>query len=312
VLPETNKPIRVEIVTPVFNRKDLTLLCLRSIKRLRTDGIEIHVLIVDDGSTDGTFEAVSREFPDVEIVKGNGNLWFTEGTNVGVRAALKHDPDFVLMINNDQVFDDRSLEFMVETALANERSVVGPLLLLWDQPHKIFQVAPQWSTKLGGWRHWYKQTVWSVPDRPWEVDLIVGNCVLVPVAAIEEHGLMNSERYPNFGDAEYTPRLKKHGWKLLIDPRARVFCQPNDMPASASKMSLKEKAEALFVDLKKVQNLRRRFYFYWDSAPSKLQAILGYIVFFARYAAGKNIESSWAAGLPEVPLAEMESRKRSG
>ena len=96
-----------------------------------------------------------------------------------------------------------------EAAEKNPRSVIGALLLLWDTPHKIFQIAPEWQTFNGGWRHWHQQTVWTVPDKPFKVDLIVGNCVLVPAAAIKAHGLMNSKRYPNFGDAEYTPRLKK-------------------------------------------------------------------------------------------------------
>ena len=216
-----NKRIKVEIVTTVHNRKDLTLLCLRSISRLNNDNLDIHSVIVDDGSTDGTSEAIKKEFPDVEVVKGDGNLWFTEGTNVGVRAALKHNPDYVLMINDDQVFDSNCLHYMIETAEKHPRSVVGSLLLLWDVPHKLFQVSPKWETWQGGWQMFEQQTIWTIPKKTWEVGIIVGNCVLVPIDAIREEGLMNSEKYPNFGDAEYTPRLRKKGWKLLIDPRAQ-------------------------------------------------------------------------------------------
>jgi hypothetical protein len=74
------------------------------------------------------------------------------------------------------------------------RSNAGPapfslLLLLWDEPHRLFQVSPIWDTLYGGWRYWEDQTVWTVPDRPWSVDIIVGNCVLVPAAAFAECGL---------------------------------------------------------------------------------------------------------------------------
>jgi hypothetical protein len=104
----------------------------------------------------------------------------------------------------------------------------------------------------------------------------------VPVEAIREQGLMNSKRYPNFGDAEYTPRLKRNNWRLLIDPRARVFCQPNTLSKRISDMSLKEKINALFLDLGHGQNLRRHFYHYIDSAPSRLQGFVGFIIFFIR------------------------------
>lgn len=279
----SEKKIRVEIVTPVHNRRDITLQCLKSLARIEKKNLEVHIIVVDDGSTDGTGEAIGKKFPDVEVIKADGNLWFTEGTNVGVRAALKRDPDYVLMINDDQVFDSRFLEFMVETAEKYPRSVVGSLLLLWDTPHKLFQVAPVWDTLKGGWQLWENQTVWTIPKKPWKVDIIVGNCVLVPARAFREEGLMDSKRYPNFGDAEYTPRLRKKGWTLLIEPRARVFCQPNVVPKRITSMTLKEKFDALFVNLGHTQNLRRRFSTHLDSAPTKLQGFAGFVIFFVKF-----------------------------
>ncbi|HEX8733829.1 MAG TPA: glycosyltransferase family 2 protein [Pyrinomonadaceae bacterium] len=296
--------IRVEIVAPVHNRREITLQCLRSLSRIDKTNLDVHIVIVDDGSTDGTSEAIRQNFPEVEIIAGDGNLWFTEGTNVGIRAALRHQPKYVLLINDDAVFDEKFLRSMVETAEKNPRSVVGSLLLLWDEPHKIFQVAPVWETRSGGWRHWQNQTVWTVPEKAWEVDIIVGNCVLVPAAAMSEAGLMNSKKYPNFGDVEYTPRLKKRGWRLLIDPRARVFCQPNNIPASVRKLGLRKMIDALVFDLKHIHNLRRRFYGNWDSAPSRWQGTLAFGIFFLRAALGRSVESEWAQSREEKPLAE--------
>lgn len=297
----SSEPIRVEIVAPVHNRKTITLQCLRSLSRLHTNNLKVHIVIVDDGSTDGTGDAIRSEFPDVEVVIGNGDLWFTEGTNVGVRAALKHDPDFVLMINDDAVFDADFLSFMVETASKYPRSIVGSLLLLWDTPHKLFQTAPLWETWSGGWRHWYSQTVWTIPDKPWNVDLIVGNCVLVPAAAFREAGLMDSKRYPNFGDAEFTPRLKRLGWQLLIDPRARVFCQPNTPAPRVRNMTFRKKLSALILDLGNGHNLRRRLYGNLAGAPSKLQGLLAFGIFLIRAAARKP---SYDLDRPEPPLKE--------
>ncbi len=273
---------KITVVAPVHNRREITLQCLRSLARLNANDFEVHIIIVDDGSTDGTSGAIEKEFPNVEIVTADGSLWFTEGTNVGIRHALKENPDYALMINDDQVFDADFLKYMVETAEKYPHSVVGSLLLLWDTPHKLFQVAPVWNTWKGGWQHWEQQTIWTIPTKPWEVDIIVGNCVLVPVEAIREQGLMNSKRYPNFGDAEYTPRLKRNNWRLLIDPRARVFCQPNTISKRISSMTLKEKINALFLNLGHGQNLRRHFYHYIDSAPSRMQGFVGFIVFFVR------------------------------
>lgn len=299
---------RVEVVFPCHNRRQLTLQCLKSLARIDRTGLDVHVVVVDDGSTDGTSEAIRAEFPEAEIIAGDGNLWFTEGTNVGIRAALKHRPDYVLLINDDQVFDSNAIRVMVECAERHPRSVVGSLLLLWDTPHKLFQTAPVWSTRLGGWRHWQNQTVWTIPKSPWKVDIIVGNCVLVPAAAMREAGLMNSKRYPNFGDAEYTPRLRKLGWWLLIEPRARVFCQPNTLPPRIRAMGLRKMFSAMFVDLGNVHNLRRRLYANLDSAPSKSQGFTAFSVFLLRAAVGRSneqVQTGETAGEP--PLSETFS-----
>lgn len=301
-----DKLTKIAVVTPVHNRREMTIECLRSLSAINSDGLDVHVIVVDDGSTDGTSEAIANEFPGVEVIDGNGELWFTEGTNVGVRAAFKGSPDFIVMMNDDQIFDADFLVSAVRTAKENPRSVVGSLLILWDDRKTLFQVSPQWNTWQGGWRHWYRQTIDTIPNRPWHVDLIVGNCLLVPSDAFRECGLMNSDRYPNFGDAEFTPRLKKRGWKLLIDPGSKVFCQPNAVPPAIRDQSLRNSYRTLIADLKSGPNLRRRLYANLDSAPSRLQGLVAFAIFLVRLALSKTHEKiEYGKNLPEIPLKEL-------
>ena len=303
-----NSTKQVEIVIPVHNRRDITVQCLKSLSRINRDGLFVHIIVVDDGSTDGTADAIRGSFPDVELVFGNGDLWFTGATNKGIEAALRHDPDYVLTINDDSVFDAEFLTRLVETAESNSNAVVGPLLLLWDTPHRLFQVAPKWDVWSGGYRHWHRQTVWTVPDNAWEVDLIVGNCVLFPVESIKRFGLMNEKKFPHYGDAEYTPRMKKAGWKLLIDPRSRVFCQPNTPPPKVRKMGAGKLIKTLFLDLGNAHSLRRRFYSVWYGAPNRLEGLAAFPIFFIRYLIGKNLEGKYAERVPEAPLANTYAK----
>ncbi len=295
---------KVEIVTPVFNRRDDTLQCLQSISRANTTGLEIHVIVVDDGSTDGTSDAIRKRFPDVEIVVGNGDLWYTAGTNRGISAALQRNPDYILAINNDSIFDENCILNMVECAEKYSRSVVGALLLNWATPHRIFQVSPRWETWKGGWRHWYHQTVWTVPQQPWEVELIVGNCVLYPAQAIKETGLMDEKRLPQFGDAEYTPRMRRRGWRLIIEPRARVFCKPNDKTIGFRDKSIREKFRLLFSDRTGLYSLHRRFYANLGGSPSSLQGLIAVPIVYIRYLLGRNQEGDWVVNQKEKPLSE--------
>lgn len=296
---------KVEIVTPVHNRKEETLQCLRSLARIDRTGLSIHTIIVDDGSTDETADAVKSEFPDVEIIRGDGNLWYTAGTNRGLEAALRHGPDYILAINNDSIFDDKCIRYMVECAEKYPRSVVGAVLLDWSNPHRIFQVAPRWELLLGGYRHWFQQTIWTIPVRPWEVELIVGNCVLYPAEAIKEVGLMDEKRLPQYGDAEYTPRMRRAGWRLIIEPRARVFCKPNDPATGFRKLPLGHKITQFFFNKTGPYSFRRKFYGSLGGAPNFVEGILAIPIYYFRLLIGKNIEGPWALRQDEEPLSEI-------
>lgn len=296
--------IKVEVVTPVHNRRIETLQCLRSVGRSNLTGVDLHVIVVDDGSTDGTAEAIRCEFPDVEIVEGDGNLWYTAGTNRGLSAALKHDPDYILAINNDQIFDANCIRNMIECGEKYPRSVIGSLLLNWDMPHSLFQVSPRFELWSGGFRHWYKQTVWTVPDRPWEVELIVGNSVLYPAAAVKDVGMMDEKNLVQYGDAEYTPRMRRKGWRLLIEPKARVFCKPNDLVTGFRKLSVSNKLNQLLFKPTGPYSLRRRLNMNLGGAPSRLKGLIAVPIFFFRLAWGRNIEGRWALAQDEKPLSE--------
>ena len=277
-----NRKKKIEVVFPCHNRREITLQCLRSLARIDKENLDVHVIAVDDGSTDGTGEAIRAEFPEVEIYRGDGNLWFTAGTNRGIEAALKHNPDYVFCINDDEIFYSKFLRLMVDAAEANPRSVIGALLVLWHDMKTVFQVAPRWNAWRGGWRHYTQQTIDTVPDKPFEVGIVVGNCVLVPAEAIRECGLMDEKNFVNFGDAEWTPRMKRKGWKLLIEPRAHVFCQPNAPAKSLRQLSVKELYQTLWADTRKQQNLRCWYRCFRASAPTKPEAVIAFSIYVAK------------------------------
>lgn len=303
-MPE--KQIHVEIVLPVHNRREITLQCLRSLARIERTNLKVGIVVVDDGSTDGTSRAIAAQFPLVEIISGDGNLWFTGGANRGFESALSKQPDYVLLLNDDTVFDSNFLKYLVECAEANPRSAIGGLLLLWDTPHKVFQIAPQFEVWYGGWRHLSQQTVWTMPKHPFEVDFIAGNCILFPATTFAENGLMDAKRFPHYADAEYTPRIKRNGWRLLIEPRARVFNQPNTT-SSLRQMSWQQRYQAIWGDLKKPQNMRTRLLMYWVGAPTKTQAVVAWTIYLVRLLSKPlGFNQKWETGnwKSENPLSE--------
>lgn len=271
---------KVALVAPVFNRRETTLRALRSLSRIRKDRLDVKIFIVDDGSTDGTSDAIRSLFPEVELISGDGTLHYAAGTNRGIERALEWNPDFIVTMNDDAVFHDGFLETLVLTALSCPRSVVGALLLLWDRPDKVFQVGLRWNTLRGGWQIPDGLSAFTLPREPFEVECIVGNCVLFPAEAIREVGLMDEKRFPHgWGDAQWLSRMRQAGWKLLIDPGSKVWCEPNTYPPPLHSVGVRSTIKVLFRDHRHPLNLRRQFEARWHSAPSRLAAAGSFAVY---------------------------------
>jgi GT2 family glycosyltransferase len=276
-------PIKIAIVIPVYNRRETTLQGLRSLSRIDTTGMELRIIIVNDGSIDGTSEAVAREFPEVQLIEADGTLHYAGGTNRGIEAAMEWEPDYVGTMNDDSIFHDQFLQRMVKTAEDNPRSVVGALLLLWNEPHKVFQVGQVWRTFVGGWHIPKDLTAFTVPESAFEVQCLVGNCVLIPAAAIKECGLMDAARFKyGWGDAQYFWRMKKAGWKLMVEPKAFVWCEPNTYPPPLATLTVSRALKVLFVDERHPLNLKRQFVSRWYASPSKVQALTAFTIHLIR------------------------------
>jgi len=212
------------------------------------------------------------------------NLHYAAGTNRGIERALEWEPDFIVTMNDDSVFHEDFLIRLIETAQKNPRSIVGSLLLLWDQPHKVFQVGQYWKTLAGGWVIPEDLTAFSVSQNPFEVECIVGNCVLFPVDAIKENGLMDEKRFPlGWGDAQYLIRMSKAGWKLLIDPKSLVWCEPNTYPPPLHTLTVRNVFNSVFVNQRHPLNLKRQFIARWESGPTRTKALLGYAAYLAAF-----------------------------
>src|SRR3712207_3089549 len=105
---------KVAVVVLSWNGRDDTLACVESL--LAQSWPRVETIVVDNGSTDGSADAVAERFPDVPLIRSDTNLGFAEGNNVGLRAALERGADYALLLNNDTIADERLVESLVAEA----------------------------------------------------------------------------------------------------------------------------------------------------------------------------------------------------
>ncbi|MEO7793156.1 MAG: hypothetical protein ABIV06_00170, partial [Thermoanaerobaculia bacterium] len=190
------------------------------------------------------------------------------------------DPRFLVAMNDDSIVHRDFLQRLVGCALEHPDAVVGALLLRWDVPHRAFQVAPIWDTRRGGWQMPQELDFWSLPRRPFAVESIVGNCVLYPAAAVRAVGLMDERRFPHsHADMVYVQAMRRGGWRLLLEPRALVWCQPNVYPPPLHTLPVAQVLRILLVNPRHPHNLMREFGSRWASAPSRAKALAAFGIY---------------------------------
>jgi len=114
----------IHVIIPVYNRCEYTRKCLLQLREQTLKGLKI--IVIDDGSSDGTSAMISSEFPEVNLLGGIGNLYWTGAVYVGVEAALKEcaEDDYILVLNDDLMFNKRFVEDLLNTARIHPNALV--------------------------------------------------------------------------------------------------------------------------------------------------------------------------------------------
>ncbi|MDH5189874.1 MAG: glycosyltransferase family 2 protein [Gammaproteobacteria bacterium] len=220
--------MKIIIIIPVFNRRVTTLNCLRQLQVVEHAGIDLTTVVVDDASTDGTKEAISSEYPDVVIIDGGGDLWWTGGINAGVNYALGHDFDYTLFLNDDLELDMNFLMEIVSVARIFPDALVSGVKLLKQNSDKEKIVASVFR-RVG----WLKEIVDPYSGMLYDVlsndnylsaDILTGAALLTPVKVYRKIGKLDEKRFPhNWGDLEFTLRASQAGFQCLVATKAKIY-----------------------------------------------------------------------------------------
>ena len=224
----------VYIILINWNGREDTLECLRSLQRMTYSNAR--VLVVDNASTDGTVEAVRREFPDIELIVNDANLLFTGGNNVGISHALQQGADYVLLLNNDTVVAPDFLDHLVHAAESEGRTgMAGPKIYYCSSHHPVSDGRthePQRIWFAGGKIEWWKGWTSHIGireidhgqhDHPSETAYLTGCCLLVKREVIDTVGLLDDAYFFYGEDADWCVRASRAGYKLLYTPGAVIW-----------------------------------------------------------------------------------------
>ena len=218
----------IYIVIPVFNRLKFTKDCLDSLRK-QSYG-EFKVIVVDDGSTDGTYQHLKENYPEVIVLQGDGNLWWAGATNLGVKKALElssSNDDFILTLNNDLVVIPEYLQELINIAWQEKPCVVGSVSVNIKNTNQVEFAGLKWNkitAKYSRPKEFvtnYKEL--SEQNMFIDTDLLPGRGTLIPINIFKQIGLFDEQNFPHYAaDDDFSLRSKKFGFKLLVATKAVV------------------------------------------------------------------------------------------
>jgi GT2 family glycosyltransferase len=207
-----------------WNGRDDTLACLDSLANLNWP--RHSVVVVDNGSTDGTAEAVREHHPGATFIDTGRNLGFAEGNNVGLRAALDGPADYLLLLNNDTVVAPDLLERLVHEAERRpDAGAVCPIIYYLDAPDRIWYAGARFDARRGhnGRHTGYGERDVGQYDRVREIGRATGAAMLVRRAVLEEVGFLDGQLFLQVEDVEWSLRMRRAGWRIFFVPSGKVW-----------------------------------------------------------------------------------------
>lgn len=220
---------RITAVLACHDRREKTLACLAALVAARAAAgmrgvTHVAVILVDDGSQDGTMAAVAQAFPDVRILTGDGTLWWGGAMALGL-SAVGDDSDFQLWLNDDVVLDGDALARLVDVH-DDLYAQTGTGAVVVGSTREPGDGTASYGGGVRGGFHPFRYAPVTPTDRPVPCDVMNGNIVLVPRDVAQRLGGMDPVfiGVQGMGDTDYALRARMADIPVMLAPGTLGTC----------------------------------------------------------------------------------------
>jgi len=234
---------KIAILLTCYNRKEKTIYCLDSLFELILKcsfPAKFEIYLVDDNSTDGTYEAVKENFPDVKLLVGDGHLYWNRGMYLAWKESSKQDYDFYLWLNDDTVLKNNALKLLFEQSeLFNDEAIICG----------VCESKKSGEITYGGYKK--NSNLHVIPNgKPQRCYCFNGNIVLVPRSVYKILGNLDPVFHHGIGDFDYGLRAYENNINSYITSESIGFCERNELPVWCNpEFGLMKRIEALYTPL---------------------------------------------------------------
>jgi GT2 family glycosyltransferase len=214
----------VTLLVLTYNGREMVLACLESVMQSTYDNL--HVVVIDNGGSDGTPEAVNSAWGDrVEVLRIEHNVKFSRANNQGIRLAMERSADYVMLLNDDTVIAPETVSELVDAAESDPAiGFVGPKIYYWKPEDRIWFAGGLVFPARGTAKHiGIRETDHGQYDRVRDVDYITGCAMMGRRKMIEQIGLLDPAFKAYYEDSDWCMRAARAGWRRVYVPSGRVW-----------------------------------------------------------------------------------------
>jgi GT2 family glycosyltransferase len=207
-----------------WNGREDTLRCLESLQHIRHP--DFRIVCVDNGSSDGSQQAVRERFPEVSLIEAGENLGYAGGNNLGLRHALESGADWMMLVNNDATVAPDVIEGFQVAAQARPRAgILAGKVYFADRPQTIWFAGQRVSELLGyaGRPRGYGRPDGPRYDRVEPTGRAVGALMAISRETIERVGLLAEDLFAYVEDVDWALRARSAGFEVVFAPGARAW-----------------------------------------------------------------------------------------
>lgn len=222
----------ISVVIVSWNVRDLLLGCLAALPAAVGDTFSYEVIVVDNGSSDGTVAAVGAAFPHFRLIANTDNRGFTGANNQALAIA---QGDFLFLLNPDTQPAPGAIAELVRFLQENPQvGIVGPRLQYGDGSHQPSRRRfPSLLTlftestpvqEYAPWLPWFRHYVMAdqPEDQPQRVDWIVGAAMMARRKVYEQVGGLDEAFFMYSEEMDWCRRAQDAGWQVAYNPRAQI------------------------------------------------------------------------------------------
>lgn len=221
----------ITIIIPTYNRKNhlkniLNQLCKQELDK----DLKIEIIVVVDGSVDGTIEMLEQDYSSVHIIKGSGNWWFTKCINKGFEYGNKLSTDFFLLLNDDVEIENNYISMLWYSylALQDNNAILGSISYAFSNKEKIIEAGSYHYNKFTGKYNRYFVTGTLVkPNKLKGAHKVVelpARGTLIPHKIVEELNGYDERFVQYASDTDFCNTARKRGHLIYISYDAKIFC----------------------------------------------------------------------------------------